>query len=114
MATNADFPLFSKEDCAVTVSLAPPTSIAGWAIEFSMQRYFGPTQSGSLLKSCASGYSGVSGIIVTNSGQGVISIDIDSRDTSGLPFGNYAYNVTRTDQRTVLSIGFVLVGPDIG
>lgn len=116
MATNSDFAVFYREDCTLTVSMAPPTAIGGWNLEFRMQRYFGETQSGSLLKSVASGFSGASGITITNSGQGILSIDLQSVNTSGLAFGNYSYDVRRTDagQNTIISLGYCLLGPDIG
>jgi hypothetical protein len=116
MATNSDFSLYSKEDAVITESLAPPVAIGGWSVEFRMQRYFGDFQSGGLLKSCSSGYYGVSGIAIANSGQGVFTITLNSADTSGLPFGNYAYTIERTDpgQKTTLSLGYALIGPDIG
>jgi hypothetical protein len=116
MATNSDFSLYSREDCTLTISMTPPTAIGGWGIEFRMQRYFGDTQSGGLLKSVASGFSGASGITITNSGQGIFAVDLQAGNTSGLPFGNYAYTAERVDagQKTVLSIGYALIGPDIG
>lgn len=116
MATNVDFSLYKNEDATITIYLSPPTATGGWTVEFRMQKYFGDTQSGGLLKSMASGFNGTSGIQITNSGQGIFAVDIDSRDTSGMNFGNYAYTFERTDsnQKTVLSLGYGIVGPDIG
>lgn len=119
MPINTDVTISRFEDGVLTVAMAPPVAVGGWAITFRVQKYFGggsSLASGLINKSVSSGLNGASGITVTNSGQGVFAIDLRSVDTSGLQFGNYAYAVERTDSgnRTVLSQGYVLLGPSVG
>lgn len=115
MPTNTDFQLGKMEAGTLTVYMAPPVAVGGWTVEFKVQKYFGDS-SGLIQKYLASGLNGASGITVTNSGQGVFAIDLQKINTSGLPFGNYAYTVERTDsgQETILSIGYMLITPNTG
>jgi hypothetical protein len=115
MPTNTDFQLAKSEDGTLTVYMAPPTAVGGWTVEFRVQKYFGDS-SGLIRKYLASGLNGASGITVTNSGQGTFAIDLQSINTSGMSFGNYAYTVERTDssQRTILSLGYMILTPNTG
>ena len=69
----------------LTVTLTPPTNIGGWSIRWMAQRYFGGL-SGLVTKYTASGFDGQSGITITNSGQGVFNVQINSADSSGMPY----------------------------
>lgn len=118
MPINADFMLGSTEAGVLTVTMTPPVAVGGWTVEFRLQKYFGFEDAGSGLvnKYLASGYNGVSGISVTNSGQGIFAITLNAIDSSGLQYGNYAYAVLRTDsgQQTILSQGYELLTPSVG
>ena len=112
MPVIADFNLVRYEDGTLTISLSPPTPIGGANIRFLVQHHFGGI-SGLIQKSVASGYNAVSGITVTNSGQGVFNVALRSVDTSGFEYGNYAYTTERLDSgsRTVISEGFMKLLP---
>lgn len=106
------FSLCRFEDGILTVPLNPPNPIGGWNISFDVYTHPGG-ETPLITKSCASGFSGVSGITVTNSGQGEFRITIDSVDTSGLELTNYAYYIQHLNSgvRTVLTEGFFTVTP---
>jgi hypothetical protein len=112
MPILADFTLCRYEDGSLVVSLAPGTNIGGWSMRFALQHRFGGI-SGIIEKWMASGYYGVSGMNINNSGQGVFNIGVNSADTSGLDFGNYAYTVERLDSgfRTILTEGYLQLTP---
>ncbi len=107
MPVISDFVLGLGEDGVLTVSLAPPTAIGGWDIEFLQSRHCG-SASGIITKYVGSGFNGASGITITNSGYGVMQIALFAREMSGYDPGNYAYQVLRltSGSRTVLSEGF--------
>jgi hypothetical protein len=105
---TSDFQLLKYEDGALVINMAPPIPIGGWTLQFAATRRFGST-SGLIVKNSASGYNGVSGITVMNSGQGQFQIAIYESDTSGLLPGNYAYTVQRQDsgEASVLAQGYL-------
>ena len=111
MPVEVEISLVRQEDVVVTLSMVPPVPIASWAIEVNVtKRYGGET----LFKKCySSGYDGVSGIHILDSGAGIMAIRFNSVDTSGLNFGNYAFQVVRLDSgsRTVPTEGYLLVTP---
>ena len=113
MSVLLDFPLNRFEDGVFVVSMSPPQDISNWSLRFFMQHRFGGV-SGLIQKYAASGYGGgVSGITITNSGQGVFNIAFRSVDTSGLEYGNYAYTVERTESghRQILTEGYMNILP---
>jgi anti-sigma factor RsiW len=111
MPIQCDFNFSRYEDGVLSISMRPPVSIGAWNLLFSLSKRFGgePT----INKYAASGFSNVSGIAVVNSGQGTFSVTINSVDTSGLEYGNYAFQAIRTDSgsRTVLSEGYLVLTP---
>lgn len=116
MPVLVDMVSYRYEDAVLTVGLAPPVAIGGWNIRYQVSHRFGGS-SGLITKSAASGYGGgVSGITVTNSGQGIFNIAINGADTSGLEYGNYAYAIERLDSgnRSVLSEGHLQLLQGIG
>ncbi len=115
MAIPINFSLIRGEDAILNVNLNPPTPIGGWNLQFRVNKRFGSC-SGLIFKNSASGFNGVSGITITNSGQGMFQIGINSVDTSGFQFGNYSFSTTRLDSGnvTVLNTGFLVLLPSIG
>lgn len=115
MAVLVDFTLLRQEDAVLNVSMSPPVAVGGWDIRFQMAKRFG-AESGLVTKSVASGFNGQSGITVVNSGQGVFSVRMNSPNTSGREFGNYAFAITRftSGSQTVLTEGYVMLGPTVG
>lgn len=115
MAVIADFTLPLQNNGILTVPMTPPTAVGGWSLTFVMNRNYGmPLTSGLVTKSCASGYgNGVSGITVINSGQGIVQVAFNPAEVSGLPFGNYACRMERTDPglETTIYEGFRLGVP---
>lgn len=112
MAVRTDFSLIRQEDATLNVPLTPAAPIGAWNLRFLMTQRFGDT-SGLITKSVASGYNAVSGITVTNSGQGVFTVNLRANDTSGLEYGNYAYQLERLDSgnRSVLTEGYLTLRP---
>lgn len=107
MSTLMDFQMGRQEDYTLVIQMTPPTPIVGWTLQFSMMKRFG-------------GVSGLfppktigSGIIINNSNLGIFSVGINSVDTSGIEYGNYAYLAQRLDsgQQTNLSEGYGLISP---
>lgn len=116
MPIQADFVLAKFEDGVLTISMVPAVAIGAWDIRFQLNKNFGMGQgSGLINKSCCSGFNGVSGITVTNSGQGTFNVSIQGINTSGLDYGNYAYTVQRYNSgfSTVLSRGYLLLEPSM-
>ena len=114
MPVIVDFSLGKMEDGTLIVSMSPPTSIGGADIRFQVSKRFGST-SGLILKSVSSGYNNVSGINVTSSGDGRMSITINSPDTSGMDYGNYAYSLERftSGSRSIITEGYLMVLPNV-
>ena len=107
MPVKIDFHLPRSSQGNLTVALSPPTSIDGWSIQFQMVKRQGST-SGIITKSMASGFNGVSGMEVANTGQGIFTVSFNPAEVSGLDPGNYAYTVQRLGSgfQTCLAEGF--------
>lgn len=115
MALFENFSIIRKEDALLSISLNPPVSIAGWSLEFRVNKRFGSC-SGLIIKSAnLPTFNNVSGINVTNTAQGMFQVTLNSVDTSGFDFGNYAYGVQRLNAGnvTALSEGFLILLPSI-
>lgn len=99
MPIYCDFTLSKFEDGAIVVKLDPPLPIGGMQLQFMLGRRITALPDYALVtKVAASGFGGgQSGITVTNSGQGIMSIRINRADTSGLDPGAYAGWVRRMD-----------------
>ena len=116
MAIFDNFALIRGEDAILSVSLNPPTPITDWNLLFRVNRRFGSC-SGLIFKSAdLPTFNNVSGINVTNGPGGMFQVTINSVDTSGLSFGNYAFQTVRQDtgSQTVLNTGFLTLLPSIG
>lgn len=114
MPIQIDYALVRFEDGQLVVALTPPTPIGGWTIQYTEAVRFGtPSASGIVIRSTASGYNGVSGITVLNSGVGEFSVEVRSVDSSGREFGNYAFWIERLDSgsRTMLTQGYKMLKP---
>ena len=92
------------------VVLKEPTPVGGWDVRFELSKRFGEPEP-FIVKSSASGYSGVSGVTVTNSGQGSWSIPLYNAEVSGRDPGAYAYMFSRYTSgiRTELTKGYRLM-----
>lgn len=115
MPIYSDFPLARYEDGVLTIVLTPPEPIGGKTIEFVVAHRFGGDPF--VTKSVASGYNAVSGIEVTDSGAGVMSIPLfGTVDLSGQPAKNYAWECLRVDSgyRTIYAQGYVVLGASTG
>ena len=96
---NANYTQVLGADGNLAIGMIPPTNIGGWSLQFTLYERWLAT-SGLLVKSCASGFAGsgnLSGIVVTNSGNGQFNIPIRAQDSSGLNSQVYVYQVERTD-----------------
>lgn len=103
MPIFTDYSICKFEDGLLTVQLVNPTPIGGWSIRADFTKRLGGTARVS--KYVASGYpNGASGITIVDSGTGVFRIRLDSADTSGLGYSNYAFDVRRTDSGFVTDI----------
>jgi hypothetical protein len=111
MPIYTDYDLVRYSDGQLTIALSPPTPIGGWTVLYEETRRFCGTSG--IQKWLASGFNGVSGITVVNSGEGVIRVQINSTDSSGRNPGSYAYTITRMDSghRTTLAEGYHVMGP---
>lgn len=112
MPVFSNFTWTKFDDGNLLINLDPPTAIGGQNLAFNLGRYFGG-EMGTIVKTAASGFNGVSGLTVVNSGQGQMSVALTSLDTSGLDFGNYSYKVARTTSGQVAAFteGYCLLGP---
>ncbi len=123
MPVEVEISLVRQEDVVATLSMVPPVPISSWSIELNVSKRLGGE---TLFKKCySSGYDTVSGIHILDSGvgparpgylvswAGILSFRINSVDTSGWTFGNYAFQVVRLDSgsRTVATEGYLLVTP---
>lgn len=111
MSVIADFSITRFDDGVLSVSLAPPAPISAWNIQFEVARRFGGDAF--YKQYYASGYNAVSGISITNSGQGVFNVPFFGSRMSGMDCGNYAYKITRTGSGvvTTLSEGYIIWTP---
>lgn len=110
MPVNMDWSLVRYEDGVVNFGMDPPQAVGGWGVTFTVTKRFG-SDAAIMTKSMASGFVGVSGITMVNSGQGQFNINIWEADTSGLQPGNYACRIDRTDSgnKTLLTQGYLLL-----
>lgn len=108
MPVRIDFSLVRGEDAVLSMAMTPAEPVGGWTMQFQVGKRFG-WSSGLITKSCASGFNGVSGMAVTNSGNGNVRITINRADTSGLEQANYAYQLARLDSgyATVTTEGLI-------
>lgn len=112
MPVLVDAPYVQYTDGVLNVSLENPTPIGGWSVQFKIMKRFGGV-SGLITKSMASGFYGVSGMNIIGSGNAHMRITLNTVDTSGLAYGNYAFKIERTDSGfvTPLTEGFLLIEP---
>jgi hypothetical protein len=113
--TNVDFTLARYADGTLIISMAPPVAIGGWNLRLQVLNNFGGI-SGLIQKYSASGLNGMSGITITDSGNGVMQIQFNSQDTSGMDYGNYAMILEKLNSgsRTPIAEGFLTIGPTGG
>ncbi len=111
---QGDYTFGRGETFALVISLQSPSPIGGWPISWDLHHRFGGI-SGLIHKECNSGFSGVSGITVTNSGNGVFSVLINAPDTSGFQSKNYASQATRnlSGAVSILHQGFAVLSVNI-
>ncbi len=111
MPVYADFPIVQQEDMRVSLNMNPPVPIGQWTIQFQVQRRFGGI-SGIMFASVASGFNGMSGITIIDSGQGQMVVTIPSVVTSGMNPGPKAFAGNRIDSgfHTCIVEGFLLLG----
>lgn len=107
-----DYTLSKNEDGSLLINMTPPVPVGGWAVQYTEGHRFGQ-DTFPITKSASSGFSGVSGVTITNSGIGQFTIAINTVDSSGRDYGAYAYLFQRTDpgQQTVLVEGFRILEP---
>lgn len=112
MPDFSTFKLSKYTDGTITIGIDPPTAIGGWDLRFKMTKEFNGV-SGLVNKYVSSGLNAASGMSIVSSGDGVISIDINKADTSGLDYGNYAFVVDRYSSgfSTIVSNGYVILTP---
>ena len=93
MPAYTEFEIAQWSDGVLTVALNPPFPVGGVSIIFTMSKRDGGSPLVS--KVCNSGYgAGQSGIIVTNSGQGKMSVIFSPPEVSGLSPGAYQIRMT--------------------
>lgn len=112
MPVIGDFAWVRYDDGVLTLGLIPPTPVGGQTVQFQVMKRFGGV-SGIFTRSVASGFNGASGITITDSGQGIMQIQIRSADTSGLEYGNIAFMADRLDSgyQTRYAEGYISVNP---
>ncbi len=112
MPVLADFSMVKFEDGILTLELAPPIAIGGMLLNFNLFKRFGSSEY-IAQRWVGSGLNNQSGINITSSGQGRMNISLWENDSSGLEFGNYAFNIKRLDSgsRTVLTEGYLVLEP---
>jgi hypothetical protein len=108
MASTANLSFYKGEDVVLTVTMAPPTSISGWTLQFTLRKQHGDATA---LITKTSG----AGITVTDSTNGIFKVTLASADTSALDLRAYVYDIQRTDSgsRTVLTIGNLTLLPEV-
>lgn len=112
VSVQIDFSLAPNEDGTIQVNLQPPTPIGGWSLRFDMWKRFG-SDTPIISKFAASGFNGVSGITIVDSGQGVLQVQLFNPEMSGQDFGAYAYRIARTSSGFVTNTteGYRLCAP---
>lgn len=115
MPIEQDFAVSRYVDVTVVIDVRPPIPVGGLDLRMTVSDRFG-SDSPRFVKSMSSGFYGVSGLSIVNSGQGIISARIRSVDTSGLDYGAYAYEVKRWDSGNVtdLTQGYLVLKPSMG
>jgi hypothetical protein len=115
VAAEQDFPISRHSDVTVVIDLRPPAPVGGLDVRMTVADSFGST-SGRFVKYMNSGFYGVSGLTIVNSGAGVIAATIRAVDTSGLDWGNYAYEVKRFESgtETPWTQGYLILRPSMG
>jgi len=108
----ADFTMARQTDVTIGIGIEPPVPVGGWEVQFQVTNRFGGS-SGLITKSVASGFNGVSGVSVVNSGQGIFNVAIGASDTSGRPYGNYSYEFNRLSSGNMVRLveGFLSLTP---
>ncbi len=98
-------------DGVLVVSMAPPTNISTWAIDYQQSLRAGGDPF--ITKSTAPGFNGVSGITVINPGLGTLSVALFAAEMSGRQDDSYYYAIRRTDSgfASVLVEGYRLCSP---
>ena len=109
LTVYANFVSAVYEDGLLVISMTPEEPVGGWTLQTVVTKRFGGTPLVS--RYMASGYYGVSGMNIVNSGQGIFSVTLNSSDFSGKDPGNYAFQITRTDSgsRTNLTDGYLML-----
>lgn len=111
MPLQVDYALAVGEDGTITLSLSTPVGIGGMNIEFVvMPRFDGEPF---ITKSMASGFYGVSGMNIVESGEGIMRVNLYETEFSGRPYGNYASQWRRLDSgyHKIISEGYILRTP---
>lgn len=127
MPIYVDYEMARYSDGVVSIGMSPPQPIGGWTIRYREFVNFGGGQplvlesgqsSGRLdvnkvEKWVSSGLNGQSGITITDSGVGIMTIRVYESEVSGRPYGAYAYQLERLDSGSlcVLAEGYRLHTP---
>lgn len=105
MAIVKDFTFYIGEDADLVDTIYEQDgitiqNITGWSIQFVLHQ----TNSEVTLFSYSTAQGGVT---ITDGANGVLTVDIEGTDTSGLPEGNYVYKIARSDPGaiTILTTG---------
>lgn len=108
MPINADFRMHEGEDGTLTVFLTPPTAIGGWDLEYRQMKK--GAISGQILKTSVSGFNGVSGVNILDSGLGQLRVNVFGSEMSGQDPGNYPFTISRltSGSNSLLVEGFLL------
>ncbi len=111
MAVIVDFSIAKSQDTDLVITLAPPAAIGGLDFLHLVFKRAGGEGSGLLSKSMASGFHGVSGMEIQNSGQGIMRITYNAVDTSGWETGNYWHQtfLTSSGEMTPVANGYILL-----
>lgn len=83
--------------------MTPPTPIGGWSLQYIQS--FRPDGDPFIVKNMASGYYGVSGMSIINSGAGIMQVQLGPPEMSGYDPGAYFWRITRLDSGFVTDIG---------
>ena len=113
MPVQTDYSFYAMEDGVISITMTPATNIGGWGLEWMLLKYRDST-SGLVVKTGASGYAGsgnLSGLVVTNSGNGTFNVLLNSQDISGRDPRVYFHRTRRTDSgyRAVVQEGGFLL-----
>lgn len=113
MPILVDFAWAKYNDGVLVIQMSPPVAVGGWDVRFRVMKRFGATSGVMPDKYASSGYSNVSGVAVVNSGQGIFQLSLNSTDTSGLEWGNYAcvFDRTTSGSFTTLEEGYMTLVP---